>query len=137
MPKPNVELLDRTMAEVEKAARRKRRTWDQGTYRRVTDCGTAMCFAGWALTLDGAKWADEVTDDHVDSWSVVARRGEPLDMRTSEGVRLAFAPVAAQKRLGLTDPEADHLFAGDNTLADLRRIVSEIKERAAKKSVPR
>ena len=60
-PRLNVDLLDRTMAEVQRAARRKTRRWDQSYWRKVTPCGTSMCFAGWALEFDGGvEWDDSV-----------------------------------------------------------------------------
>lgn len=115
-PKPNVELLDRTLAAVRRAARRG--LWDQRYWHVEEDCGTVMCFAGYAATCARREWQGP------SEWFV-------LNGRDSFGRRRwIHVRDAAQIDLGLMDDEADALFSHRNTLCDLSRIVREIKQRA-------
>jgi hypothetical protein len=75
-------------------------------------CGTAGCFAGWRAILDGYTQASGVQGAAVD----------PIN-RTFVDVM-----THATKRLGLNGFQADVLFAGTNTLKDLKRIVDELCE---------
>lgn len=139
-PVPNVALLDATLAEVRKAARRKKgERWDQEVYRSTDECGTAMCFAGWALTLSGDTWATTIIPD-ADEDLVLAKPADrthafraesacfDLDLPKKLRDRLVVtADHAAAKRLGLSSTVADTLFHPDNTLPDLTRIVRQIK----------
>lgn len=137
-PVLNVELLDATLAEVERAAKRTGRRkprWWQAVYRTSSPCGTAMCFAGHALTLAGDTWADQ--EWRFGGEAVLARPQERATARrvlvhranseVEQEVRLVSARVAAKRRLGLSEKQADRLFAGGNSLADLRHYVHQIK----------
>lgn len=135
----NIALLDQTMAHVEKLEKQweewedsqsNRITtdlrgwptdrWEQATYcRPVTrfnkelgrsvECGTAACFAGWALVLSGHNLLAEFGD----------------------GSNLGHDPaVAAMEELGITRDQAVMLFAPNNTLRGLREIVEVIKRSA-------
>lgn len=129
-PRPNVALLDATLAEVRRAARRKRRRWYQGAWRKDTPCGTAMCFAGWAVTLDGAEWAPgEQGGVRV---LLTARPGErvPGPERKVYGPGVVPVWTRARQVLGLTPQEADDLFFPTNSLRDLTAQVNKIKVRA-------
>lgn len=113
-PTLNVELLDATMAEVEKAARRKgtrKPGFDQNVWRLEDGCRTTMCFAGWALTVSGADWSNL------------------RSKVTGVGSRIFGVDVSkeASRRLGLTHYEAEHLFLTTGTLAEVRRAVALIK----------
>lgn len=137
--KPNTALLDATLAEVRKAARRKgsrdKPRWDQEQYR--DRCGTAMCFAGWALALTGYKWAldvpaiQRIVDDgpyflNEPTEYVVAKRGD-VTQEECAGKRLASAHTAAARVLGISEVTADEMFRAENTLSDLTRMVRRIK----------
>lgn len=83
-------------------------------------CDAAFCFAGWAAYFDGAE-----------------ARGGPgrfgytnrvIDPQTGKQTTIR---EYAQKALGLTNYEAADLFAGSNTLADLRKQVDRLTRRAS------
>jgi hypothetical protein len=91
-------------------------TWNQGTW----DCGTAACFAGWAVRLSGG-----ISSDRGDSSRVVDGPAELI------GVPI---DVAAERLLGVSPwtpstvypAEEDWLFSAGNDREDLGRIVAEI-----------
>lgn len=129
LPRVNVKLLDATMAEVRKAARRKTgQVWDQNHWRAplgdsTGECGTAMCFAGWAAQLDGGRWLS-----WREEWAWLrARKGETPEVVTPDGQPLVHVRERAERRLGLTEQEASELFSVRNTLSDLSRLVRDIK----------
>lgn len=112
----NIELLDQTLAKVEKLdAQRtewRRRmadgevnapmpkdSWDQSSWGLTSACRTSGCFAGWACVLSGYT----------------------LDGTFS-------IPGKAQHLLGLTANQTDMLFQAGNGLDDLRDIVATLKE---------
>lgn len=101
MPHPNVELLDKTLAQIEAHPE----TWKQDDWR----CGTSMCFAGWASALAGGTFAD-------DGDCVVLPSG-----------KTQFIWDHAQQVLGLSDIQGDALFYGGNDMVALRAIVGRIK----------
>lgn len=80
-------------------------------------CDTAMCFAGWAAVLDGAKLVVR-TSPHINYLDCGA-------VMTPDG-KLTAASTYAQKALGLGDWDAGRLFNASNTLAEIREIVAEI-----------
>lgn len=98
-------------------------TWSQGNWAIRTDCGTAFCFAGWTVALSGGKFvwnASEIEDVDEEASYVTGVPG------TAGAPSIGWA---AAKLLGLVyDPLAGcaaHLFAGENTLDDLRDMVAE------------
>lgn len=103
----NVQLLQQTLAEVEKAAKRRgKRAWHQAHYR----CHTGMCFAGHGVELAGLKWrSNEVHDEYV-----IGPRG------------VDYCSAAMRDAFGLSVWEADALFQWNNTLDDLREMVNAI-----------
>lgn len=133
-PRVNVALLRKTLEVVEEEAVKlgtEECRWDQGSWR----CGTGMCFAGWAVHLDGAKWASEDGySDHYDD--VVAEPGDnvtsvPWDDVTPGVTAVVSVAIRAQQILGLTDDEANVLFAASNDIDDIQCCTSDILERAA------
>ena len=90
--------LWRTMRAVERAA--KKGLWEQRFFVCEKGCGTAYCFAGWALKLSGTPPYETYGDSHL-NFGLAARW------------------------LGLTSFESVSLFLGYNTLDDLRRLVRE------------
>lgn len=107
----NIELLDQTMAHIEAHPRE----WHQRHWR----CGTGMCFAGHAATLAGGQWVTG-PDDFMSEYLAGDSVGD-----------VEWAPVRAARLLGLDEDQSDYLFAGSNTIEDLRRIVAELKAEAA------
>ena len=103
---PNIEMLRRTLRAVQAAD--KVGAWNQKEWSSWTGCGTAYCFAGHALLLDDWRLAQDSYDYFVKG-----------DWRGS-------AHFAAMEVLDLTCFQAKHLFASDNTLDDLARIVDEL-----------
>jgi hypothetical protein len=88
-------------------------------------CGTAFCHAGWIATLDGAKWAAK-----VDQYPMPLLKGDrvahpeyctcpPQDRYCTCGNDMPVSVYAAE-RVGLSDPEAEALFAAHNKVEDLR-----------------
>lgn len=82
-------------------------------------CGTAMCFAGWAVELEvGIDWLRL----HDGLWAAPVGSGffvgdyhaAPIQSWNSVGASL----------LGLTEEEADIFFAGTNTLHTLEGLVA-------------
>lgn len=118
---PNVDLLKRTLAYIEA----NERAWDQTVWRRKDPvCGTAMCFAGWAVTLAGDQWASEAveaTEIRGDDDSFLVKIGDD---------RVQEVDDRAAELLGLTYEQVDLLFFSLNDLDDIRLIVGEICEGA-------
>lgn len=109
MTAPNAALAYRILDHIDAHPK----SWNQGWWFTVTECGTAACFAGWACTLSGDS--PEIRDTGL-YFSTV---------HTAEG-RYADAPVRAAELLGITHDQADNLFADWNTRHDLGRLVAEI-----------
>lgn len=84
--------------------------WTQGSWGHRSACGTAGCIAFHVGRHDGAEmdWEDwtEGNEEYF-ALNLVAGQ-EPWDY--------------ARKSLGLTDGQAEVLFAGGNTMADMRAM---------------
>jgi hypothetical protein len=107
---PNHSLFVQVLAQIEREPQR----WWQGGWRST--CGTAHCFAGWAVELTGAAWANPQRGD------IMVRY-----VKTDRGGYREVGRVACD-RLGLLPSEAgpQRLFLAHNTLADLYRISADI-----------
>ncbi|GAA2092512.1 hypothetical protein [Actinomadura alba] len=119
---PNVPLLKATFAHVLKNMT----AWNQAHWSN--ECGTAHCFAGWAIVLHGTPFLP-LPKDRVSQLFVVPPPNEPLDGMVAPlvlGKRVVAAPVYAQHILRLTNRQADDLFFALNTIDDLRRGVQEL-----------
>lgn len=106
VPELNVERLRGTLQRIEDNPSE----WNQATWR----CGTQMCFAGHACNEAGAEW---------DGDFVVSTR-----VRNEQEGQDEWQPISDRARevLGLTDQEANVMFAGYNTIDDLRLMVEWI-----------
>lgn len=122
----NKELLRATLDQVKLAAEKEGpEAWDQRNWR----CNTGMCFAGHAVTLSGAKWADALGGDYEEC--VIAEGDDPesaiygayFDDHT---IKVVNASRRAQRILGLGYSAADRLFDEHNDLDDLEMIVNEL-----------
>lgn len=98
MSKPNAELAYRVLDHIDADPK----SWDQGRWIRKTDCGTAACFAGWAVQLAGGK----IEFDRW-GWEKVELDGE---VYTRDGV-YGFADVA----LRALDIEDDYVPGAPGT----------------------
>lgn len=91
---------------------------DQGSWEEVTDCGTAMCVAGWAAFLHSGllqeKVAQEITDrlDWRCTCSLCAAGpADPESMaRMTEEARNAMIPEVGEEVLALTPGDRGKLF---------------------------
>lgn len=95
----------------------------------VNDCGTAFCYAGHAAILSGATlpppnvsaWARHWV---IDRTSLISVSLSTFDFGSHDGI----VPIHefAAERLGITEAEADVLFDGDRTIAELRALVDAL-----------
>lgn len=106
-PKPNAELAYRVLDQIDAHPE----TWNQG----IWDCGTAACFAGWAVRLSGGTSAKN------DSLDTIVVDGPA-------GIIGMEVPDAAEHLLGdiCRNGDDEDLFDGSNTREDLGRLVEEI-----------
>ena len=78
------------------------------------DCGTKMCVAGWACSLNGylpyvsQTWDGNGGMVHRFDWGTVNQRENLLERRPTEPVSMVAAGL-----LGITEREADCLFNGE------------------------
>lgn len=113
----NRPLLLKTLAVIEE----KPEAWSQGDWATKDPqclpekniCGTAFCFAGWALVNSGYK--PEWTEGSNYTGEFVSKRGKVVDAETK-----------AQKLLNLTDEQSGNLFSGNNTLEEIRDQVASL-----------
>lgn len=123
---PNVPLLRKTMEHIKEHPEH----WLQDTYRIMVEtglaeawgrsfhrqglpleCGTAMCFAGWACDIAGVEWRDDF------GGTILVGGGET-----------SSAATMAQELLGITGSQASYLFSAGNTIEDLEWIVEQLIE---------
>jgi hypothetical protein len=109
---PNAELAYKILDQIDAHPE----TWNQGTW----DCGTAACFAGWAVRLSGG-----ISDpDGYDS-NVVDGPAYLIGMTVDEAAREVLGSSGWTP--STVDPdEEDWLFSAGNDRADLGRLVAEI-----------
>lgn len=119
MTGPNVPLLTATMQHIETHPEE----WNQHRWR----CGTAACYAGRAVLLDGGTWDTDA--DSADPY-LVARDTDPVvetwPSLNGSGHRVIHVNDRARHILGLTNEQANNLFYSANTLDDLRAQVAAI-----------
>ncbi len=106
----NVDLLERTLGHIETNPD----TWDQATWVRPADCGTALCFAGHAIAIAHPD-AQFLSFTGI----VVLHPGTPLE----EDVDI---PDTAAELLGLDWRESEVLFDPNNNLDRLRSLVADL-----------
>lgn len=111
MTAPNAELAYKVLDHIDANPNE----WKQSTWQ----CGSAACFAGWAIRLSGGTLSERPIPD------VVKGPEELIGLVVDE---------AAYRVLGIDDVTAgdlgndddDWLFGEDNTRDDLGRLVAEI-----------
>jgi hypothetical protein len=115
----NNELMLRTLHAIEEHPEE----WDQRYWRLTSDCGTTMCFAGWACTLAGEEW-----------WPIENALSVHIDHGVATGLAHRYnvnVPFVAQSYLGIDDLQAHRLFYTEtDDLQEMRNIVKEILEEA-------
>lgn len=115
-------LLDAAIAQIEQHPE----TWRQSALR----CETGMCVAGHGADLAGGRWATGRSDDFAGY--LLPEEDDPpgdvWDYPFLDGPLVA-AWNRAKRLMGLTDDQADDLFAIGNTLADIRLIRDELAAR--------
>lgn len=155
---PNVDLLDRTMKHIEE----NEVGWNQSSWRSVegltlgrpqllpTVCGTAMCFAGEAVTLDGRyEWMITTADLKKITKGTPHRTLSLMDSMldavkvddsyphstfylehplTGEIHKVARAEQVGRFVLDLDYTESDMLFTERNGMEDLKMMVEAFKE---------
>lgn len=107
------------------------------------DCGTAMCFAGWAVHKTGGLFLsdeyvlyDRAVDTDVDGesdvvgFTVWVEDGEEPDGERMVDVLGIPVWLRAKKLLGLTSGERLNLFDGNNGLEQIEEVVADIRDRA-------
>ena len=130
---PDHEALDRLLAwaeaEYEKQQQGKPSEWDQGHWAISlpngtpidASCATACCMAGRTVAWDGGRFLLE-EDPFVGNGRMTAGSAQMPDGRMVE------VDEYARRRLGLSSGQAAALFDGDNKIADVRRVIQQIKD---------
>lgn len=141
----NTEMLDKVLTTIKEIRETKPKAWDQNVWRQIvakedrgeSACGTAMCFAGWAVALDPAtKWvvtpsmiksnrinpAYDGYEDYV--WALPGEA--PEGYINARGI--ISVGTRAKAVLGISDEEAGHLFEGDNSITLLEAYVEALKK---------
>lgn len=130
--------LERTMSHIEQNPR----LWRQTAWSTETECGTAYCFAGWALQLEGdgipicvdLRCIDEtvgparhhVHEDRIPGEVLERMRDRDAYYRfdeTASGGRMYWVSAVARTVLDLGYVDAEMLFCATNGLDRLRRLV--------------
>lgn len=124
---PNIELLKKTLQHIKTNPE----TWDQTEW-----CGTAQCFAGWAVTLAGAQagvrpGANPISvfvDDMPDDLAALVNPDE--EWLTVQEAAIVALDIADAKLFDLELEEVVEasgvLFYSGNTLYDLEHYVAEL-----------
>lgn len=99
----DIALLDRIIEQIEQHPE----TWDQATWERETECGTAYCVAGHAVAMT----IGPIT--HYSPWNA--------EYVTADGVIGSWS-VTARDALDLTARQAHVLFHPSNTLGEIKTM---------------
>lgn len=121
---PNIEALEKVYDTIyvrqdDNSKDSQGRYWDQSTWRDYDECGTAMCFAGWAIELDpGYSFNSHYVNGDILDY---------VDVTDPEGFVLTVQQ-AAREILGLTPEQGTELFLGTNEIEDIRAIIDSWKD---------
>ena len=127
LPELNVDLLDKTLDHIkmlvafEADGCEMDQHWNQNWWGTRNECGTTLCFAGWALKLAGHTIVPRSEGNQFHY-----KGGDDLGVEV-DGEDRHIAKVAREE-LGLTNYEKQLLFCSSNRLDDLERRVTHIKE---------
>lgn len=137
----NVKLLDQVMKHIE----HNEHLWNQGYWATITVngwsgeelkkfllddpqnpvCGTQRCFAGHAVAFSGWTPIFEISEYTAADYLEAGVSADYCVNKESDRRRI---PQLATELLEIDDRTADTLFAPNNSLDDLRRMVAYIKE---------
>lgn len=126
LPELNVDLLDKTLDHIHTLEAFREEgveigdRWNQGNWALQEECGTACCFAGWAVKLAGHRL---VTTGECTCGC--GSYSNELVVELPDGTTERVAEVA-KRELGFAGDEIE-LFNSGNLLEDLDRIVGQIK----------
>lgn len=104
----NIELLDRIIAQIEAHPE----LWDQGTWARPTECGTAYCVAGWVAELT-LPLPLAIRNAVIDT--------EFVDFRDASGAGHDW-DTYGREALGLNGDQAEEMFASSNDLTRIKAM---------------
>ena len=104
--------------------------WNQTTWFRESECGTAGCFAGWAVVLTGHDIEFGSPDGRGRRY-YASVDGDPdsliSEVAASElGIDGMFEPCLCVDECRCCESASDALFAATNSRADLDRLVPAI-----------
>ncbi len=121
MPTLNDQLIDEVLENIKNPPPGFR--WNQGTWYEDTEqCGTSLCFAGWAAYLTDAEFvidSPHFIEDDSHTAEFVCPRGSHREEHVSD---------YAQRVLGLTDDEAGAVFySGTSSIYEMELIVHHIR----------
>jgi len=91
---------------------------DQAWWAEKTPCGTTMCFAGWTVTVAGAKLV----------WS---KDQESTSLCIDSEGKEHYIEVYAEGLLELSPAESLKLFYSCDNFEELREALEEMKEASA------
>lgn len=135
----NAELADEVLAIIAAMPQR----WNQGLWaeskscpaedkdilEEAWSCGTAMCFAGWAVAIGhDLEWYQPYEGEACEA----VPAGEAEVFTDNWGDRYVNGMSifeAAAYLLGISDTDAEALFDGCNDLEDLQRLVANFKRK--------
>lgn len=123
-----LDLLDAAIDHIE----RHPETWRQDEYR----CRSGMCLAGWIGELAGGTWAAPL-GDHWDEWMRAGPEDPERDVQPDETQGLVIhVAERAERLIGVSryvddDLYGRDLFAGGNTLDDIKAMRDDLRARAA------
>lgn len=115
----DLDLLEAAMSEIEQnPEHHDQQAWSKNVLNR--DCQTTFCYAGHVAILAGAQ----PPTDALMGWYVdfESNTTQPWSVRSA-----LFVGEYAQKKLGITEKDADALFHGAATIPQLRVMVDRIK----------
>lgn len=106
---PNAELAYKILDQIDAHPEQ----WVQNHWMTTTECGTAYCFAGWAVNLSGGTLQEDV-------YNVIVASGPP----EIDGL---LVERAADVLLGICSRDLpEDLYDGYNCRRDLDRIVADV-----------
>lgn len=114
----NNELIDATLSWI----RNHPESWDQGIW--VNEYGTHACFGGWALLLSGYRMAVGPCITCQDSNCLGWRGLVDIDGDKILGTKRA----EANKILGFTRGQGEHIYYAPNDLGSLESRVANVRE---------
>lgn len=111
MTEPNVPLFRKIFEHIDAHPEE----WNQDMWATKTECGTAYCFAGFAMAFSGEDEADFGPDPFVKVGDVSHHTKSDKSIER-----------VGREALGINEKDAETLFWARNTLDDLHSIAADI-----------